>query len=834
MTDPQPDPRADTGNAANSGNPADPGPDARRARSRIEPDHQTKPGQPPNPAKPGQPPNPGNPGAPPDDRASHSDDAAALTAALLKEESARHDAQARASEQVLFADDLLPGVGDEEIPLRQGLAMGGAFTFVVLLVLNSLDELEQAAMAVLAPDIRDTFGVSDGTITFIASASAAFVVLGAFPMGWLADRMRRAPIVGVSSALFSVLVFLSGFAANAFMLFWTRFGAGIAKSNTIPVHSSLLADAYPIGVRGRIGGLTQSTGRAVAAISPLAVGIVAWAAGGDEGWRWAFFLLGLPVAVFAVAAFRIPEPARGQWEKTTVINQVIGDTDPAPISVEAAFSRLLRIHTVRAVLFAFVALGFVLFTIPVQSNLFLEDEFGLGTLGRGVATSIAGFAAALVLPVVGLRFDRLYRRDPSLTLRLIGGLLLPTAVLVPLQFAMPNQYLFVAVDVPRTVLSAAAFAMVGPMVWSIVPYRLRGLGSALITLFIFLFGAVGGSLAAAFLIDSYGVQTAVTVLSIPAVTIGSIFLMRGSLSIKHDLSMVVAELTEELAEHERRQSAPESTPALQASGIDFSYGAVQVLFDMSFEVGKGQALALLGANGAGKSTALNVLTGLFTPERGVIRMHGRSITYTTPEQRSAMGVQMLPGGRGVFRNLSIEDNLRIGAYKYRRDPADVQRRIARVIEMFDQLDGRLGERAGDLSGGQQQMLALARVLMHDPDILIIDELSLGLAPTIVQDLVATLQRLREAGQTMIIVEQSLSLALSLADTAVFLEKGEVRYSGSASHLAERPDLVHAVVFGAGDGAGAATQDVGAAAASGDPAGASAGDDAANPAPESAP
>ncbi len=730
-----------------------------------------------------------------EDAGAAQDDTAALTAALLAQESARRHAQDRAGEQALFADDLLPGVGDEEMPLREGLAMGGAFTFVVLLMLNSLDELEQAAMAVLAPDIRDTFGVSDGTITFIASASAAFVVLGAFPMGWLADRMRRAPIVGVASAVFSAMVLLSGFAVSAAMLFFTRFGAGIAKSNTIPVHSSLLADAYPIGVRGRIGGLTQSTGRAVAAISPVAVGAVAWIAGGDEGWRWAFGVLGLPVAVVAVAAFRIPEPIRGQWEKASVLSEVIVDPDPAPISVEAAFARLLSIQTVRAVLFAFVALGFVLFTIPVQANLFLEDEFGLGAFGRGAAISVAGLASAAVLPAVGLRFDRLYRSDPSLTLRLIGGLLLPTAVLVPLQFAMPNEYLFVMVDVPRAVLSAAAFALVTPVVWSIVPYRLRGLGMALITLFIFLFGAMGGSLAAAFLVDSFGVRTAVTVLALPAVTIGSLYLIRGSRSIKHDLSMLVAELNEEQAEHDRRRADPESTPALQASSIDFSYGAVQVLFDVSFEVARGKTLALLGPNGAGKSTALGVVTGLFTPERGEIRMHGRSITYTTPEQRSAMGVQMLPGGRGVFRELSIEDNLRVGAYKFRRDPADVQRRIDRVVEMFDQLEGRLGEQAGDLSGGQQQMLALARVMMHDPEILIIDELSLGLAPTVVQDLVANLQRLREAQQTMIVVEQSLHLALSLADETVFLEKGEVRHCGPARELIERPELMQAVLLG---------------------------------------
>ena len=733
-------------------------------------------------------------------------DAAALAGALLAGEAARRGPRAqgraprRGRDQPLFADDLLPGVGDEEMPLREGLAAGGAFTFLVLLVLNSFDELEQAAMAVLAPDIRDSFGVSDGTITFIASASAAFVVLGAFPMGWLADRTRRAPIVGVASAAFSAMVLLSGFAVNAFMLFWTRFGAGIAKSNTIPVHSSLLADAYPIGVRGRIGGLTHTVGRVVGAISPLAAGLVVLIAGGDDGWRWAFFLLGLPVAAFAVLAFRIPEPTRGRWEKASVLKQVISDDDPAPISVEAAFARLLRIQTVRSVLFAFVALGFVLFTIPVQSNLFLEDDFGLGPFGRGAATSVAGFVAAVVLPFVGVRFDRLYRRDPALSLRLIGGLLLPTAVLVPLQFAMPSVYLFIAFDVPRTVLSFAAFAMVGPVVWSIVPYRLRGLGSALITLFIFLFGAVGGSLSAAFLVDAYGVQAAVTVLAIPSVTVGSLLLIRGSRSIKGDLSQVVAELTEELAEHERRAAAPGSTPALQVNGVHFSYGGVQVLFDLALEVGRGETLALLGANGAGKSTTLKVITGLCQPERGVVRLHGRSITYTTPEQRSAMGIQMLPGGQGVFRHLSIEDNLRIGAYAYRRDGADVLRRIERVIELFDQLDGQLGERAGDLSGGQQQMLALARVMMHDPEVLIIDELSMGLAPTVVQSLLAGLDRLRSEGQTMIVVEQSLPLALSIADRAVFLEKGEVIFDGPARLLAERQDLVHAAFLGTEAGA----------------------------------
>ena len=171
-------------------------------------------------------------------------------------------------------DERLPGVGSEPMSLQEGLRQGGVAIFVVLLLLNSLDELEGAVLAVLAPDIRDTFGISDGAIVFISAAAVAFTVLGAVPMGWLADSYRRAPVIAVSSLIFGATVFLSGLAVNAFMLFCTRFGAGIAKANTLPVHGSLLADAYPIGVRGRIGAVTGVAGRICGVLSPVLVGAV--------------------------------------------------------------------------------------------------------------------------------------------------------------------------------------------------------------------------------------------------------------------------------------------------------------------------------------------------------------------------------------------------------------------------------------------------------------------------------------------------------------------------------------------------------------------------------
>jgi len=277
--------------------------------------------------------------------------------------------------------------------------------------------------------------------------------------------------------------------------------------------------------------------------------------------------------------------------------------------------------------------------------------------------------------------------------------------------------------------------------------------------------------------------------------VGGLFVIRGSGRLRRDLSLVVAELQEEQEEERRQAADPDEIPAIQVNHIDFSYGQVQVLFDVSFEVKKGESLALLGTNGAGKSTILKVITGLGTPERGVVRLNGQTITFATPEIRGGLGIEMLPGGQGTWQAMTVTDNLEMGAFRYRRDPADVKRRIARVKELYPSLNDHLTKRAGDLSGGQQQMLALARVMLHEPDVMIIDELSLGLAPTVVQDLLSHIDTLRAAGQTMIIVEQSLNVALAIADRAVFLEKGQVRFEGDAQELAERDDLARAVFLG---------------------------------------
>jgi len=722
--------------------------------------------------------------------------AASLAGTVLAEEAARHADQQ--SSEILFPDDLLPGVKSEGISLKKGLAMGGgAATFVVLAILNSLDELQHAAIAVLAPDIRDTFGVSDGTITFIASSSGAFVVLGAIPMGWAADRMRRIPIIGWASIVFAAMVTLSGMAVNAFSFFWARFGVGIAKANTIPVHSSTIADTYPIGIRGRIGAIDKGMGRLIAVISPILVGGIAAIANGPgevDGWRWAYYLLGIPVAIAAIAAFFLKEPQRGRWEKEDVLGESFTEDDPLPVSLDAAFSRLMRIRTVKSVVVGFSALGFGLFTAPVLENLWLEDEFGLESFERGAWATAAGIFTVLSLVYVGPKFDRLWRENPTRTLHMIGALIGFSAVFKPIQWAMPTVPLFIAFSIPTLVMLSTAFAMVGPVMQAIVPYRLRGSGTALITLYIFFIGGTGGGLISFMFADAWGPRVTTLVLTIPSAVIGGWIMYRSARHVRQDLSLNVQELFDEQDE-QRRTAGDGEVPALQLNNIDFSYGPVQVLFDVAFEVRKGETLALLGTNGAGKSTILRVISGLGIPQRGVVRLGGRTVTYTSPQLRSRLGIQQLPGGNGVFPDMTVHQNLVMGAYIHRSDGDDVARRISSVLELFPDLERRQNQRAGSMSGGQQQMLALARVLLHEPEVLLIDELSLGLAPTVVHDLLELVERLQERGQTIILVEQSLNVALSIADRAIFLEKGQVRFEGSAQELLERDDMARAVFLG---------------------------------------
>ncbi len=234
---------------------------------------------------------------------------------------------------------------------------------------------------------------------------------------------------------------------------------------------------------------------------------------------------------------------------------------------------------------------------------------------------------------------------------------------------------------------------------------------------------------------------------------------------------------------------------LRCRNVNASYGSMQVLFGIDLTVREGEMVALLGTNGAGKSSLLKSITGLLPAHDGSIHFDGHDITQEATERIAGRGLTMMPGGRGVFASLTVMENLRVASWPIRNDQRAAEKAREEAMERFPILRRRAGTAAGNLSGGEQQMLSLAMAFLVRPRLLCIDELSLGLAPTVVAPLIEAVREIHRQGTTVIIVEQSVQVALLVAKEATFLEKGQVRFSGPSADLLDRPDLLRAVFIG---------------------------------------
>jgi branched-chain amino acid transport system ATP-binding protein len=224
-----------------------------------------------------------------------------------------------------------------------------------------------------------------------------------------------------------------------------------------------------------------------------------------------------------------------------------------------------------------------------------------------------------------------------------------------------------------------------------------------------------------------------------------------------------------------------AAPLLSIRGLSVAYGDVQVLWGVDLDVLPGEIVALVGANGAGKSTLLSTISGLLTPLAGTITFDGRSIAGATTQQIVDRGIVQVPEGRRLFAAMTVRDQLLLGAFR-RTDRRAVQEDLARVLDLFPRLKDRTRQTAGSLSGGEQQMVAIGRALMARPRLLMIDELSLGLAPVIVEQLVEIIGQINRDGTTVLIVEQDVQIALEQATRGYVLETGRVTLSGPASDL----------------------------------------------------
>jgi branched-chain amino acid transport system ATP-binding protein len=234
------------------------------------------------------------------------------------------------------------------------------------------------------------------------------------------------------------------------------------------------------------------------------------------------------------------------------------------------------------------------------------------------------------------------------------------------------------------------------------------------------------------------------------------------------------------------QNGSKAEPLLQVRGLTAGFGAGPVLFGIDMEIAQGELVALVGANGAGKSTTLGTLSGLVPATSGSVSFSGSDVTNARPEAIVKAGIAHVPQGRRLFGTVSVEKNLRLGAY-VRRD-REIDADLTRVLDYFPALKDKLAREAGTLSGGEQQMVALGRGLMAKPKLLMVDELSLGLAPKVVDRLIDVMKEIHAAGTALMLVEQDVLVALDVADRAYVLENGRIVMSGNAAELKDDPGI----------------------------------------------
>jgi branched-chain amino acid transport system ATP-binding protein len=223
-------------------------------------------------------------------------------------------------------------------------------------------------------------------------------------------------------------------------------------------------------------------------------------------------------------------------------------------------------------------------------------------------------------------------------------------------------------------------------------------------------------------------------------------------------------------------------PLLHVDGLELAYGEVPACRDLNFHVASGEIVALIGANGAGKSTTLRAIAGVLHARTGSIHFRGQNITRLPSHARSALGISLVPEGRRVFAFLTVRENLELGAFKYRRDKGKVQALMDSVFAMFPRLSERGRQHAGTLSGGEQQMLALGRAMMSEPQLICLDEPSLGLAPMVIAEIFRTIKAINAAGTSVLLVEQNARYALDTASRGYVLQTGSIVTSGDCATL----------------------------------------------------
>ena len=677
---------------------------------------------------------------------------------------------------------------------------GGAslFPLGVLFGIELLDQATQSAFNILTPNIRDAFHLTNAGILLIVAIAGAAALACTLPIAVLADRTNRVRIALVGALVGAAFSIGLGVAQGIIVATIMLVGISMGQAVIFPTHNSLLADYYPVPARPRIYSAHRS-GISIGAI----VGVLLGAGLASLfSWRAPFFVFAVPIVLVVAVGLRLREPPRGRHEQLELSEQMVASErgEPAPLadvvvdipvepppSLGEAWRTVWKIGVLRRIFIALPFLAAAIAGFTSLASLQYQETFHLDAVQRAYLIAPIQLFDLLGLAVGAVIATRLARRDIGLVFRMLA-----VASMVAAGFAV----LFaLAPNVPLAFVGNAgidfSLAIVGPGVLAslslAIPSRVRSVGFSLGALFVlpgFLVLPVVGALG-----DAVGFRYGLLIL-VPIFIIGGLIVSSAGGLMERDIQDVWTSMrtrTQMLVDRRAGQ-----LPLLAVRELSVGYDGVVVLADVAIEVGEGEIVALVGTNGAGKSTLLRAIGGVVEADHGAIVFDGRDITHLPPDEIARLGVAQVPGGEGIFPTLRVDDNLRVAAWQGRRRGEHDADMIDEALAAFPLLASRRQERAANLSGGQQQMLALAMATITRPKLFLIDELSLGLSPLVVEQLLGAIESMRQAGTAILLVEQSMNVAVAVADRVYVMETGVVRFSGTADELAAHPELLWSV------------------------------------------
>ena len=687
---------------------------------------------------------------------------------------------------------------------------GGAslFPLGVLFGIELLDQATQSAFNVLTPNIRDAFHLTNAGILLIVAIAGAAALACTLPIAVLADRTNRVRIALIGALVGAAFSIGLGLAQGIVVATIMLVGVSMGQAVIFPTHNSLLADYYPVPARPRVYSAHRS-GISIGAIAGVLLGA---GLASVFSWRAPFFFFAVPIVVVVVVGLRLREPPRGRHEQIELSEQMLAsergepaplDDTPAPATAPAAVAIEIPVETppslgeawrtvwkIGVLRRIFIALPFLAAAIAgftSLASLQYQETFHLDAVQRAYLIAPIQVFDLIGLAVGATIATRLAQRDIGLVFRMLAVASLVAAGFAVLFALAPN----VPVAFIGNAGIDASLAIVGPGVLAAlslaIPSRVRSVGFSIGALFILPGFLVLPSVGA--LGDAIGFRYGLLIL-VPIFAIGGLIVSSAGSLIARDVRDVWTSMrtrTQMLLDRQQGR-----LPLLAVRELNVGYDGVAVLADVAIEISEGEIVALVGTNGAGKSTLLRAIGGVVEADHGAIVFDGRDITHLPPDEIARLGVAQVPGGEGIFPNLRVEDNLRVAAWQGRRRGERDADMIDEALAAFPTLATRRDERAANLSGGQQQMLALAMATITRPKLFLIDELSLGLSPIVVEQLLGAIESMRRSGTAIMLVEQSMNVAVAVADRVYVMETGAVRFSGTADELAAHPELLWSV------------------------------------------